>query len=203
MLFSKHHCKYLLDGQSCVDTVNVRQRGSEAAPTNTQVIVPMSGFSCNGRITGYLISLDQNGDSDGYPIIQIWRRHQSNLQLYNRVTTLCALTESNISMMSNNTGDYYLGNVSCTGDNRVEFQSGDVIGYHQADSVRYRLWSIDTTGYTAYQRDRNSPLDTLNINAGNVAATSNRQPLIQVIFGKINIVIIIMYKASTWLYKAE
>ena len=170
-----------LDGQSCVDTVNVRQKGTNAADIPGQVIVQGTEFSCNGRITGYLISLEESSSSGDYPIVQIWRHHK-NQQLYNRVNTLCALTGSNIINM----GDYYLGNMSCTGNERVEFQSGDVIGYYHANAVQYRLWSTNTTGYTVYQRDSNSgPLDSLNINAGN--EIDNRQPLIQVMFGKITL----------------
>ena len=176
-----------LDGQSCVDTVNVGQRGTNAASTSRQVVVPESDFSCNGRITGYLISLKETNSSGDYPIVQVWRRHHTNLQIYNIVNTLCALTESDISNM----GDYYLGNVSCTENERIKFQSGDVLGYYHANEVRYRLWSTDTAGYTAYHRDRNSPLNTLNINANSVDETDNRQPLIQVMYGKINIVICI------------
>ena len=93
-----------LDGQSCVDTVNVRQSGTNAADNNKQVIVLESDFSCNGRITGYLISLERDSSSGDYPIVQVWRRHHTNQQLYNRVNTLCALTGSNITNM----GGYYL-----------------------------------------------------------------------------------------------
>ena len=147
------------------------------------MIVQGTDFSCNGRITGYLISLEGASSSGDYPIVQVWRCHRTNQQLYNRVNTLCALTGSNITSR----GDYYLGNVSCTGNERVEFQSGDVIGYYHANEVQYLLWTTDTTGYTAHQRDVNSPLDTFNINANNVDEIVNRQPLIQVMFGKINI----------------
>ena len=149
------------------------------------MIVPESDFSCNGRITGYLISLERDSSSGDYPIVQVWRRHHTNQQFYNRVNTLCALTGSNI----NNMGDYYLGNVSCTGNERIEFQSGDVIGYYHANEVQYRLWSIDTTGYTVYQYRSNSPLDTVSINDNDVDEIVNRQPLIQVMFGKINTVV--------------
>ena len=153
------------------------------------MIVPESDFSCNGRITGYLISLeDASSSARDYPIVQVWRRNHTNQQLYNRVNTLCALTRSNITNM----GEYYLGNVSCTGNERIEFQSGDVIGYYHANEVRRRLWTTDTTGYTVYERDVNSPLDTLNINASDVVKTENRQPLIQVMFGKINIVEVLL-----------
>ena len=147
------------------------------------MIVQGTEFSCNGRVTGYLISLERINSSGDYPIVQIWRRHRTNQQLYNRVNTLCTLTGSNI----NNMGDYYLGNVSCTGSERIEFRSGDVIGYYHANEVQYQLWSTDTAGYTVYQRDSNSPRNTLNINTRNVVKIDDRQPLIQVMFGKITL----------------
>ena len=80
---------------------------------------------------------------------------------------------------------YYLGNVSCTGDNRIEFQSGDVIGYYHSNKVRYRLWNIETMGYTSYGRVRNSPPNNFNINGQGIDGTQNRQPLIQVLYGKV------------------
>ena len=109
------------------------------------MIVPESNFSCNGRITGYLISLGKGSSEGDYPIVQVW--HPASPTRYTRVVTECALTESDISNMRD---AYYLGNVSCTGDNRIEFQSGDVIGYYHSNEVRYRLWNIETMRYTSY-----------------------------------------------------
>ena len=163
----------------CVDTVNVRQRGTFSESTNIQVIVPGIEFSCNGRITGYLISLESESSSGGYPSVQVW--HPTSSTVYTRVDTECALTANDISNM----GDYYLGDVSCNRNNRIEFQSGDIIGYHQGDKLRYGLWSIETMGYTSYYHDESYPLTTFNIN--NVdSVVENRQPLIEVIYGKIN-----------------
>ena len=82
-------------------------------------------------------------------------------------------------------GGYYLGNVSCVESNRIEFQSGDVIGYRQGAPMRYRLWNINNAGYTSYHCDGgNCPLDTFNI-ANNVDSTADAQPLIQLMFGKL------------------
>ena len=174
----------ILDGQSCFDTVDVRRKGNGAASTDSQVIVPNSAFSCNGRVTGYLISLELVGDSGGYPSVQVW--HPTNPTEYTRVDTECPLTASDISMMMDGNGDYYLGNVSCTGNNRIEFQSGDIIGYHHGSTVRYRLWSINAEGYKSHhRRNANSPLNTFDINH-NDASSTDEQPLIQVMYGKIN-----------------
>ena len=84
--------------------------------------------------------------------------------------------------MRNGGDEYYLGNVTCTGDNRIEFQSGDVIGYYHGNEVRYQLWSIGTMGYTSYSRDEESPPNIFNTN--NVDSDTS-QPLIQVLYGKI------------------
>ena len=143
------------------------------------MIVPESDFSCNGRITGYLISLEAASSSGDYPIVQVW--HPTSSTVYTRVDTECPLTENDISRMRNG-DEYYLGNVSCTGNNRIEFQSGDVIGYYHANEVRYRLWNIGTVGYTSYIRDEDSPPNTFSIN--NVDDSQTRQPLIQVLYGK-------------------
>ena len=181
-----------LDGQNCFDAVNVTQRGVQAMPPSVQVLVPRSNFSCNGRITGYLISLRQANGSEGYPSVQVW--HPTSSTEYTRVDTECALTASDISMMRDGNGNnYHLGNVSCTGNNRIEFQSGDVIGYHHGSSAFYRLWSIDTNGYTSYHHNNtDNSLEIFNINNNSVSLTDNRQPLIEVMYGKINTLTLVM-----------
>ena len=147
------------------------------------MIVPSSAFSCNGRVTGYLISLELDSSSGGYPNVQVW--HPTNSTEYTRVDTECALTDSDISMMRDGNGDeYYLGNVSCTGNNRIEFQLNDIIGYHHDSPVLYKLWTIETSGHTSYGRSSSNPLDSFNTN--NPYDTFNdRQPLIQIMYGKI------------------
>jgi len=166
--------------------VNAQQQGTDTLLFSSQVIIPEYNFSCNGRITGYLISLSLNflGTQD-YPSVQVW--HPTSSTVYTRVDTECALTDSDVNRMTDSGDDYYLGNVSCTGSNRIEFQSGDVIGYHQG-FIRYRTQNIRLMGYTSLRITRNDPLTTFNfdeVSNGNTFA--NIQPLIQVMFGKINI----------------
>ena len=149
------------------------------------MIVPSSNFSCNGRVTGYLISLESaNNSSGGYPSVQVW--HPTSSTEYTRVNTECALTENDISMMMDGNGhDYYLGNVSCTGNNRIEFQSGDVIGYHQGSPVRYQLWTVQYIGYRAYYHITNSTLNTFII-SNDVPTHNDMIPMIELMYGKIN-----------------
>ena len=165
-----------ISGQSCVDVVNVHQQGTNASFSCSQVIVPEYNFSCDGRITGYLMRLKLNmNSSEGYPTVQVWRLVNQTSSIYRIVGTACASP-----IIINITGDI-LGNVSCTGTNRTEFQTGDVIGYRQDNLLHYQLWNNATIGYTSYCSN-NTSLTQVNI-------ISNRkfesmQPLIQVMYGK-------------------
>ena len=168
---------------------DVQRQGNDTIPTRSQVIIPEYSFSCNGRITGYLISLAEEGNfGNRYPSVQVWHPTSPNSDTYNRVDTECALTANDINRMTDSMGnEYYLGNASCTGNSRIEFQPGDVIGYHQSFGIllRYEVWSIETMGYTSYRDSASNPLDTIDIT--NVDDTfDNRLPLIQVTFGKSN-----------------
>ena len=90
-------------------------------------------------------------------------------------------------MKDRNGDDYYLGSVSCTGNDRIEFQSGDVIGYHHGSTARYRLWNIENNQYTSYRRTgRSNPLSSFNTNDAN--DNLKQQPLIQIMYGKINLI---------------
>ena len=74
-------------------------------------------------------------------------------------------------------GSYYFADVSFTGNSRIEFQSGDVIGYRHRSSPCYTVWSINTGGYTSYSV-RSISNNMINIGDSSVAETTNRQPLI-------------------------
>ena len=176
----------ILDGQSCIDTVDVMQRGNITLFANAQMVVPESNFSCNGRVTGYLISLRMVSASGSYPTVHVW--HATNPPVYTRADTECLLTATDISIMTDDMGnDYYLGNVSCTGNNRTEFQSGDIIGYHQGSPLSYEVWSSNNSiGYTTVIRFA-QPTPPATFNLGSIDASGNNiQPLIQILYGKIH-----------------
>ena len=185
LLLSNYHINNTLDGQSCVDTVNVMQRGNISLFANAQIVVPRSNFSCNGRLTGYLISLRMISASGSYPILQVWHPRSSGSTQYTRVVTECPMTATDISRMTDDMGNiYYLGNVSCTGNSRIEFQSGDIIGYYQNRSLRYQVWSSnDSIGYTSFIRFEPTPPATFNLDMID-ASENNIQPLIQMLYGK-------------------
>jgi len=143
-----------------------------------QVIVPMTAFSCNGRITGYLISLERlsGEERDERPIIQVYRPTIGSL--FNEEDRYTLRTNEITNM-----GDYHLANVSFTNNNRIEFQLDDVIGYYIPNESRYNVWNIEAEGYTSYI-DQGSREDIFSINFETDSIEDNRQPLIQVIFGK-------------------
>ena len=163
------------------------QRGDIALSiANAQMVVPESNFSCNGRVTGYLISLMMVNVSGSYPTVQVW--HATNPPVYTRADTECLLTATDISIMTDDMGnDYYLGNVSCTGSNRIEFQSGDIIGYHQGSPLSYEVWSSRPIGYTTVINfDEPTPPATFNLASREHEYGGRIRPLIQIIYGKMH-----------------
>ena len=168
------YVSYYIDGQDyCTTVTDVQQEGTDTLNTNTQVI-SNSGFSCNGRITSYEISLNRIGGPNVYPSIQVWHPSGSN---FTRVSEYL-LVSSDIA----ETANYNLANVSFTGANRIEFQSGDVIGYYLPNSLRYIVWNIQTVGSVSYTLSTGNSLAIFSMNDANTEV--DRQPLIQVAFGE-------------------
>ena len=179
------------DGQSCFDEVDVQQRGDHRLMDDSQVIVPRSTFSCNGRLTGYLISLDQNNGRNTYPHIQIWRPATVSVsgELRTRYVKLSEyiLTESDITEMT----DYHLANVSFAINETTRFQPNDAIGYYHPDRPCYRIWSIDTVGYTSYSITTGaSGMDTITTGILDSDNYNDRQPLIKTLYGMISYIVV-------------
>ena len=112
-----------------MDRVNVRQRGTNQSGIDVYVLVPRSRFSCNGRITGYMASLYQNYNEEDIeacsnPRILIWYPLNRDQTLYS-IRNATRLRNNLIKEL----GDYYFAKESFTETDRIEFQSGDVIGY--------------------------------------------------------------------------
>lgn len=144
------------------------------------MIVPQTYFFCNGRIRGFIISLNLDDESDvEYPSIQVWRNVNSSLYI---LIGQYQLQESDISRKQN----YYLANVTLNGNNRIEFQLKDVIGYYHPSESRYQVWSIENTrGYDIYRISTESPLSLLNTRRISISANQDERPLIQTVYGKI------------------
>ena len=116
------------------------------------------------------------------PRIIVWRPINTEKTLYNIIDNY-RLRVIHINAMES----YYFANVSFIGNDTIEFQSGDVIGYRHRSSPCYTVWSIRTEGYTSYSASSSTILrsgNTVDIEGNSVTATTDMQPLIQVTFGK-------------------
>ncbi|XP_065899331.1 uncharacterized protein [Dysidea avara] len=166
--------------QDCTDVVDVYTSIEDTftLDVSRQVIVPMSNFSCNGRITGYLIrvSVSFDSDDDQYPTIQVY--HPTNQLSYTELHRY-QLVEDDISRV---VSIIYLANVSFTGSNRINFQSGDTIGYYLPSNLRHNVRNIQAMGYISYTDSRSNPRSTFSLISDTDSTVADRQPLIQVIF---------------------
>ena len=132
-----------------------------------------------------LLNRGRDGRFCRNPSIIVWQPMNAEQTLYN-IRDSYALNNSHINAME----DYYFANVSFTGNDRIEFQSGDVIGYwHRSRPFCYRVWNIRTAGYTSYgvRATLNNNINTIDIDDGSTIVTTDRQPLIQVTFGNTHV----------------
>ena len=98
--------------------------------------------------------------------------------IYNKTGEIQLQSENQVTEGFNN----FEKTIILTGEKRLEFQPGDVIGYYQPPESRYRVLDVDTMGYVLYQFNGTFP-DTLNLSEAN-QILNNRQPLLQFTFGK-------------------
>ena len=120
------------------------------------------------------------GFTTDFPLFQVWHPTSLASNTYNKIGEIELPRGNHIGGLIIN---YYFANLSLNSSSQIEFQSGDVIGYYQPSDPQRLIWSIQTSGYTSYSNTVTSPLTSIDIsNADNIEA--NRQPLIEVMFGK-------------------
>jgi len=165
-------------GQSCIDNPNALQQGNATLQSSRQVIVPGAVFYCNGRITSIRASFDRVSSGDNLPIIQIWHPLSPNSSVYNRTGQVKV---TNTTLIGTH---HYFTNITIS--EILEFQSGDVIGYYQPSNLQLAIWNSNhTNGYTSYSTsDSNNSISVINIHDESVVEHPQRQPLIEVLFGK-------------------
>jgi len=222
VLLLHHHCLYYIvlsdvgsspsiiatvfsttDGQTCLTNPNINQR-ENAINNGRQVIVPNTTFNCNGRITSIGASMRGSGrfldPGSNLPMIQAWRPSPPGSDIYIRVNQV--QTSTGMFIRTGTLQGYYVTNISLTGSNRIEFQSGDVIGYYQPNDPQRRISSTETSGYTSYSNSANSPATIIDISdVDNVEP--DRQPLIEILFGKKAYILFCYLKLSSvllWQY---
>ena len=163
----------LLGGQFCTDSVDVQQDGYAIIGHDRLAIIPRLNFTCNGRITSIRAGLwfDDRGIRNDYLYFQVWRAESINSTIYNKIGEVQLQSDNQVT--GNNT--LQTANIILTGNNTIEIQSGDVVGYYHPPGSRYRVLTILTDGYMQYQFIGSHQ----SVNLSNDDSDNYRQPLIQ------------------------
>ena len=168
----------LLGGQFCTDYVDIQRSGDSQIGLDILGIIPRLNFTCNGRITSIRARMDFNDRRSDYPFFQVWRPASFGSTIYNKTGEVQLQSDDQVT----GSGTYRTTNITLTGNNTIEVQSGDVVGYYHPPDSRYRMRTIQTREYILYQF-AGSPGLSVNLNNAN-QINNNRQPLIQFTIGK-------------------
>ena len=172
----------------CTDNINtnIQQAGGNRLRSDIQVVVTSANFTCDGRLNRVMASMLQQSQNNGTFLFQIWRPLFPGSVIYNRVGQF-ALRESDITEMDdvdiNET--YWLLNMSLTGDERIEFEAGDAVGYYHPVNPRYRVHNnAHPPSYRRTNTLDNNVTGPAEIFNRNFSGIINRQPLFSVNYGK-------------------
>ena len=171
----------LLGEQFCTDSVNIQQNGDNALGRNKLAIIPRLNFSCNGRITSITAKPWFSDENSEYPFIQVWRPASvGSTIIYNKIGEVQLQSDHLMNEVGGN-NQLQVANIILTGNNTIEVQSGDVVGYYHPPDAHYRVRTIPTNGYILYYFKGSHESVDLN-NA--IESINERQPLIQFTIGK-------------------
>ena len=122
------------------------------------------------------MEFDDSMNRNEYPFFQVWRPASVGSTIFNKIGEV-QLSDDQVTGSS----DYRRATIILTGNNSIEVQSGDVVGYYHPPQSRYRVRTIQTDGYILYQFSGSHESVDLN----NYQNRSNEhQPLIQFAIGK-------------------
>ncbi|XP_065899401.1 uncharacterized protein [Dysidea avara] len=174
----------LSGGQTCTGSVNIQQNGQNQLGRGALGIVPRLSFTCDGRITGIMarVRRDTNTNRNDYPYFIIWRPSSTNSMVYTSSGEV-QLQESQVSQC--NSFVTCNVNIVLSGSNRIEFLSGDVVGYYHPQQTIYQVRTIRTNGYERYRIDGSSAPTSVDLSTvNNNRINNNRQPLIQFVIDR-------------------
>ena len=166
----------------------VSTEGRDRLEHERQIIIPYLQFTCNGRITRLIVATDrETGRESGLnPVIfQIWKpTGDATFRLFGMIDLPEGVT------IPGNPNDFLLVNFSIPADVNLFFHHGDVVGYYQPNELRARIWTIRNDSYVAYRLRTDNYTATFDLNGDEVQTRDERQPLIQVVYGKYYMLII-------------
>ena len=112
-----------------------------------------------------------------YPSFQVWRGGSIGSTVYNKIGEVQLRSSDQMSI---NDGGFGVATIILTGNDTIEVQSGDVVGYYHPPDARYRVRTLRTDGYILYEFSGSHKSVDLNNNSNN---DDERQPLIQFTIG--------------------
>ena len=172
----------ILGGQTCTDYVNIEQDGDRQlgrGPNGRLAIFPRLNFTCNGRITSIRARVVCNSTRNDTLSFQVWRPTSVDLTVYNKIGEVHLQSDNQVTTGSSN---FLEANITLTGNNTIEFQSGDVVGYYHPSNAHCSVRDISTDGYVLYRFGESPVPNSVNLSNRN-AMINFRQPLIQFTIG--------------------
>ena len=160
--------------------MGIQQNGNSELKHDRISIIPRLNFACNGRITNIRARVRRPENRNNPSFFQVWRPSSANSTVYNRISQV-QFSDDQVTGRST----YQTATITLTGSDKIEVQSGDVIGYYREGGARYRLRTIPTDGYTLYEFDGSSVNSHTSVNLISADHLRNaRQPLIDFVIGK-------------------
>ena len=109
----------------------------------------------------------------------MWRPLLSSRIIINKVGEIQLQSDNQVREGYNN----FEATIILTGEERLEFQLGDIIGYYHPPQSRYQVLDVYASGYVLLRFDESSPSNAIHIDEVN-RTLNNRKPLLQFTFGK-------------------
>ena len=107
----------------------------------------------------------------------MWRPTSDGSTIYNKTGEVQLQADDPVTQ---NGPNYWEVNITLTGNNTIEVQSGDVVGYYHPPGAHYLVMDIPTNGYWLYQFSRSAAAASNSINISERDVIFNyRQPLLQ------------------------
>jgi len=167
-------------GQTCTDNIDIEQNGVNQLYYNRLAIFPQLNFTCDGRIINIRATVRRNIGRHDFATFQIWRPSSHGSEICNRIDQVQIQSNNQVTLMTEHQREV---NIPLTRDDRIEFQSGDTIGYYHPSDNRFSVRDIATDGYFLYRFDGSSPPTSVNLSEAD-AMRNYRQPLIHFTYGK-------------------
>ena len=170
----------ILGGQECTDSVDIMQIGHNSIGRGMTAIIPRLNFTCNGRITSITARVNAD-DRNDYPYFQVWRPTSVGSTSYEKSGEVQLQSGNHMIRCNSQNDNRCIVSITLTGTNTTEVESGDIVGFYLPHESRYRVRTIQTSGYILYEFD--GSLELVNF-SNMIDNEDNQQPLIQFTIGK-------------------